>query len=118
MAFKDLFKTKAERRAYAKGRRDQYNKEHPKLKYAVASTNYHFKEDGSHLSKPYTSIPNHCKYATKREAQEALKRAISSEAQRKKRVLKAVSDKKVNVFDSYDCSYSDFKLVKINERKK
>ena len=35
MAFLDLFKTKAERKAYAKGRKDQYNKEHPKLKWGI-----------------------------------------------------------------------------------
>ena len=36
----------------------------------------------------------------------------------KQRVLEAVKRKNVNEFNSYDCSYTDYKLVKINERKK
>lgn len=118
MAFKDLFKSKAERRAYAKGRRDQYNKEHPKLRYAIETTTYRFDENGSIENKPYGRILPGFKYRTKKEAIASLNRAIKQEKHRKARVLKDVKRGKVDIYDSAHDQYDDFKLVKINERKK
>lgn len=112
MAFKDLFKTKAERRAYAKGRKDQFNKEHPKLKWGVKTTTYYFNEDGSLFHKGSSVHPG-AKFRTKKEATSALKRVIKNEKYNKAKVKEAVRKKKVTRENSYD----DFKLVKINERQ-
>ncbi len=118
MAFKDLFKTKAEREAYAKGRRDQYNKEHPKLRWGVESIHYNFNEDGTLYGKPYTTMTSTAKFKTKKEALSVCNDAKKAGKLRKKRVLDAVKKKKVNVYDSSDSSYTDYRLVKLNERKK
>ena len=118
MAFKDLFKSKKERSAYAKGRRDQYNKEHPKLRYGIETTTFTFNADGTLFTKPYGSVlPGH-KFKTKKEANAALARAKKNESVRKKAVKDAVRKGKVNVYDSYSSHYNEYKLVKINERKK
>lgn len=116
--FLGLFKTKAEQKAYAIGRRHQYNKEHPKLKWGVETTTYNFNEDGSHYVKPWVRVHDYHKYSSKKQAEAVLKRAIEDEENSKMRVLKAVKNKKVNIYDSADCSYNDYRLVKINERKK
>lgn len=113
-----LFKTKAERKAYAIGRRHQYNKEHPKFKWGIETTTYNFNEDGSYYNKPWVTVHDRNKYKSKKQAEAALKRAIEDEKFDKERVLKAVKNKKVNIFDSADSSYNDYRLVKINERKK
>ena len=117
MAFKDLFKTKAEREAYAKGRKDQYNKEHPKLRWGVETTTFRFNSDGS-LDGKSTRVFAHNKYQTKQEARDALTRAVKSEKYQERRVLDAVRKRKVNVRDSDDCQFDKFRLVRINERKK
>lgn len=117
MAFKDLFKTKAERRAYAKGRRDQYNKEHPKLNWGVETTTFRFNSDGSLDSKSSRVLPGSA-FKTKNEAIGALERAIRNEQYQKKKVLSAARNKNVNIFNSDDCQYDSFRLVKINERKR
>ena len=113
-----LFKTKAERKAYAIGRRHQYDKEHPKLKWGVETTTYNFNEDGSHQNKPWVRVHDFDKYKSKKQAEAALKRAIENEKFDKARVMNDVKNKKVNIFDSADNSYNDYRLVKINERKK
>ena len=118
MAFKDLFKSKAERRAYARGRRDQYNKEHPKLRYAIETTTYQFEEDGSLLKKPYSRILPGGKFKTKKDAETALRAARDRESATKKHVLESVRKGKVNIYNSAYDQYDDYKLVKINERKK
>ena len=118
MAFKDLFKTKAEREAYAKGRRDQYNKEHPKLRYGVESVHYSFNEDGTLYGTPYTTINETAKFSSKKQALSVLESSRKSMALRKKRVLDAVKKKKVDVYRSDNSTYTDYRLVKLNERKK
>lgn len=118
MAFKDLFKTKAEREAYARGRKDQYNKEHPKLRWGVQSIHYSFNEDGTPYGTPYTTMNETAKFKTKKQALSVLNDAEKSMLRHKNRVLDAVKKKKVNIYDSEDSGYTDYKLVKINERKK
>lgn len=117
MAFKDLFKTKAERKAYAKGRKDQYNKEHPLYKWGVETTTFRFNKDGSLDSKSSRVLPG-SKFFTKKDAKGALERAIRNEEYHEKRILKAVKNKNVNIYDSDDCQYNKFRLVKISERKR
>ncbi|MBQ3589829.1 MAG: hypothetical protein II980_05190 [Clostridia bacterium] len=116
MAFKDLFKTKAERKAYAKGRKDQYNKEHPKLKWGIQTTSYVFNKDGS-LSYKDVDVYSRNKFKTKKQALEALKHSRELEKYKKARILEAVKNKNVNIYSSHDSRYSDYKLVKINERQ-
>ena len=118
MAFKDLFKTKAEREAYARGRKDQYNKEHPKLRWGVQSIHYSFNEDGTLYGTPYTTMNESAKFKTKKQALSVLNDAEKSMLRRKNRVLDAVKKKKVDIYQSVDSSYTDYKFVKINERKK
>lgn len=118
MAFKDLFKTKAERRAYAKGRRDQYNKEHPLYKWKVRSDSVYMKNGGKVDYKFTDVVLGSSKHRTKKEAEKALKAAIAHEKDWKASVLSRSKAGKLNEYDSDDRSYSDFKLVKINERKK
>ena len=116
MAFKDLFKSKAERRAYAKGRKDQYNKEHPRLKWGIQTTTYIFDKDGS-LWNTDTDIYSEDKYSSKKDASRALNNQVNEEKYRKEKVLKSVKKKDVNVHSAHDCAYRDYKLVRINERK-
>ena len=118
MAFKDLFKTKAERRAYAKGRRDQYNKEHPKLRYAIETTTYRFNENGTLANRPYGRVLPGGKFKTKKEAESALFRARKNESHTKRIVKEAVRKGKVNIYDSAYDQYDEYKLIKINERAK
>ena len=117
MGFKDLFKSKAEQKAYAQGRRDQYNKEHPKLKWGLESTRFYFNKDGTIFSKSTSVLPSD-KYTSRSAALEGLNKRNKEMKLQKQRVLEAVKRKNVNEFNSYDCSYTDYKLVKINERKK
>lgn len=118
MAFKDLFKTKAEREAYAKGRRDQYNKEHPKLKWKVQSDAIYMKNGGVVEHKMTDVRMGSSKHKTKKEALKAYKDAIKHEKIWKENVISRSKAGKLNEFDSGDCSYYDYKLVKINERQK
>ena len=117
MALKDLFKTKAEREAYAKGRKDQYNKEHPKLRWGIETTTFRFNSDGS-LDGKSARVLSHNKYKTKQEARAALTRAVKSEMYQERRVLDAARKKRVNVHNSDDCQFDRFRLVRINERKR
>ena len=114
MAFKDLFKTKKERRAYAIGRRHQYNKEHPLMNYAVEGVHHSFNEDGTRFGTPYGVLGSRHKTAS--SAEKACREANERERYRKERVLKAVRDKKVNVHNSYDCTYTEYRVVKKKER--
>ena len=114
MAFKDLFKTKAERFAYAKGRRDQYNKEHPLTNYAVEAIHHSFNKDGTRYGEPYSVLGSRHKTAS--EANKACKAANEREKYRKKRVLEAVRNKKVNVFSSNDSTYTEYRVIKKKER--
>ena len=111
------YKTKAERKAYAKGRKDQYNKEHPLYKWGVETTTFRFNKDGSLNSKSSRVLPGF-KFFTKKDALDALERAVRNEEFQQKRVSKAVKNKSVNIYDSDDCQFDKFKLVKISERKK
>ena len=117
MAFKDLFKTKAERKAYAKGRRDQYNKEHPKLKWAVQGTHIYMKNGGKVDNLFSGSIPA-VKFKTKKTALDYLRKGIDREKLHKQRVIKNSKAGKLNEHDSQDRSFYEYKLVKINERAK
>ena len=117
MGFKDLFKTKAEQKAYAKGRRDQYNKEHPLMRWGIETTTFHYNSDGSLSHKTKGRILPGSKFKTKREALTAFERAVNNERYQKERVLKASRSKNVNIYDSQDCQYDTYKIVKINERK-
>ena len=58
------------------------------------------------------------KHRTKKEAEKAYREAIAKEKAWKSSVLSRSKAGKLNEYDSGDCSYYDFKLVKINERKK
>lgn len=118
MAFKDLFKTKAERRAYAKGRKDQYNKEHPLYKWKVQADSIYMKNGGKIDYKFTDTKMGSSKHRTKKEAEKAYKAAIAREKDWKASVLSRSKAGKLNEYDSGDCSYYDFKLVKINEREK
>ena len=115
MAFKDLFKTKAERRAYAIGRKHQYDKEHPLMHYAVEAIHYSFDEKGKPYGRPYTMVSSSHKSAT--EAQKACRRANEMQRFRKQRVLEAVKKKKVNIHNSVDCTYTDYRVVKKKSRQ-
>ena len=114
MAFKDLFKTKAERRAYAVGRRHQYNKEHPLTRFAVEAVHYSFNKDGTRNGTPYSVLGSRHKTAS--EAKQACKEANEKAKYRKERVLEAVRNKKVNVFSSQDSGYTEYRVVKKKER--
>ena len=116
--FFSLFKTKAEQKAYAIGRKHQYNKEHPKLRWGVETTTYNFNEDGSLYTKPWVRVHDTAKFKSKKKAEAYLNRCIADEKSSKNRVLKAVKNKMVNIYSSEDSSYNDYRLVKINERKK
>lgn len=112
------YKSKAERQAYKDGRRDQYNKEHPVLRWGVQSTHYRFNSDGS-LDGKYNLISDNSKYTSKKGAVDTLKSCRNAEKFQKKRVLEAVKQKNVNVYNSADCTYTDYSLVKIKpERRK
>ena len=58
------------------------------------------------------------KHRTKKEAEKAYREAIAKEKAWKSFVLSRSKAGKLNEYNSGDCSYYDFKLVKINERKK
>ena len=79
MAFKDLFKTKAERKAYVKGRRDQYNKEHPKLKWGIETKTKYFNKDGSLCNNPSWTLYDPNKFKTKQEALKSLEKITKHE---------------------------------------
>ena len=109
-----LFKSKAEQRAYAKGRRDQYNKEHPLTNWVVKALHHSFNEDGTPYGKPYSVDGSRHKSLSK--AKEAVRAANEREKFRKERVLEAVRKKKVNVYNSYDSTYTEFVLKKEKKR--
>jgi RPA family protein len=113
----NLFKTNAEKRAYAIGRKHQYNKEHPLFKWKVQVDSIYMK-NGNVVDYKFTDTAGSQKYRTKKEAEAALKRAVKNEKWQKERVLKKSKAGTLNEFDSQDCNYEEFKLVKIHERKK
>lgn len=110
----DLFKTKEEKRAYAIGRRHQYNKEHPLTNYVVRAKHYTFEKDGSMRGTPYTTDGSRHRFA--KEAQKECREANERARIHKERVLAAVKKKKVNTYNSQDCSYTTYEVVK--ERKR
>ena len=116
MAKFNLFKTKEEKRAYAIGRRHQYNKEHPVMNYAIETTRHSFNEDGTYFTKPYSSILPDDRYKTKKDALDALKRAEKREKYQVMRVEEARKAKNVNIYNSSDCSYDTYKIVKSRKR--
>lgn len=100
MAFKKYSDT--EKLAFKQGMAAQYNKEHPKFRYAVADKHTSYNEDGSVLGTPYHGKITFFK--TKKEAKQAVSDRNKVNRLANKHVLEAVQRKKVNVFDSYDCS--------------
>lgn len=109
-----LFKTKSEQRAYAKGRRDQYNKEHPMTNWVVKAIHHSFNEDGTPYGKPYAVDGS--RHKTLAAAKKAVKSANERERFRKERVLEAVRNKKVNIYSSHDSTYTEFRLEKEKKR--
>ena len=112
-----LFKSKEEKRAYAIGRRHQYNKEHPKLNWKVQVDAIYMK-NGNKVDYKFTDTAGSGKYRTKKEAEKAYRDAVKREKNWKESVLSRSKKGKLNEYDSGDCSYNEYKLVKINERKK
>lgn len=94
----------AEKAAFKHGMAAQYNKEHPKYRYAVADKHTTYNEDGSVYGTPYHGRVTFFK--TKKEAQQAVSERNRTNRIANKRVLEAVKKKKVNIYDSYDCSTS------------
>lgn len=115
---KGMFKTESERRAYAMGRRHQYNKEHPKYKWKVQADGIYMKNGGK-VDYKFTDVAiGSSKHTSKKSALEALRAAIKREKNNKEYVLSRSKAGKLDEYDSQDCSYYDFKLVRIDERKK
>lgn len=94
----------AEKRSFKAGMAVQYNKEHPKFRYAVADKHTTYNEDGSVFGTPYHGKVTFFK--TKKEAEQAVADRNKNNQLANKHVLEAVKKKKVNVYDSYDCSTS------------
>ena len=113
-----LFKTKAERSAYAKWRRDQYNKEHPKLNWKVRADVIYMKNGGVVDYRMQDVAMGSSKHRTKKEALARYNAAVNSEKNNKSYVLNKSGQNKLNERDSGDCSFYEYKLVKINERQK
>ena len=79
MAKFNLFKTSAEKRAYVIGRKHQYNKEHPLMKYKVSVDSVYMNNDNrvEHRMKDVEIYSSYHK--TKKSAQTALNKAIKRE---------------------------------------
>ena len=92
------------------GLKAQYNKEHPKFNYAVAEKHTSYNEDGSVMTNYYGKVSF---FKTKKEAERFVADVNKSNSVFNKRVLEAVKKKKVNVFDSYECSTSFAELKHI-----
>lgn len=116
MAKFNLFKTKAEKRAYAIGRKHQYDKEHPLMKYKV-SVDSIYMNNSNKIDYRMKDIKMGSSYhKTKKSALKALKEAISREKNQKEYVLRKAKSGTLNMNDSGDHSYYDFKIVKCNKR--
>ncbi|MBR2614976.1 MAG: hypothetical protein IKC71_05230 [Clostridia bacterium] len=116
MAKFNLFKTSAEKRAYVIGRKHQYNKEHPLMKYKVSVDSVYMNNDNrvEHRMKDVEIYSSYHK--TKKSAQTALNKAIKREKYQKESVLRKAKAGTLNMFNSQDHSYYDFKIVKCNKR--
>ena len=111
-----LFKSEAEKRAYAIGRKHQYNKEHPLMKYKVSVDSIYMNNDNKieHRSKDIKLYSSYHK--TKKSALEALKERKASEKNQKEYVLRKAKNGTLNMNDSSDHSYYEFKIKKVNKR--
>ncbi len=109
--FKKLF-SKEEKKAFKAGMAYQYNKEHPKFGYAASVKRTYFNEDGSVMTKP--SYGKVCLFKTEKEARNYVKKHNELKKRNNDFVLKAVKNKKVNVYDSRESSieYATFKKIK------
>ena len=109
--FKKLF-SKEEKKAFRSGMAYQYNKEHPKFRYAVAEKTTYFNADGTVAGKP--SYGKVYLYKTQKEAVDSVKKKNSDNRYRNLSVLNSVKNKKVNVYDSYSSSitYASYKKIK------
>lgn len=96
--------SEAEKQAFKAGMAAQFNKEHPKFRYAVADKHTTYNEDGSVFGTPFYGKVNFFK--TKKEAERAVSESNKHNRLVNKHVLEAVKKKKVNVYDSYDSSTS------------
>ena len=113
MAKMGLFKTKEEKRAYAIGRRHQYNKEHPLTNYVVRATHYSLNEDGTLFGK-YTVDGS--RHRTSKEATEMCRKSNETAKWQRERVLAAAKRKKVNVHSSEDSTYTTYEVVRDRKR--
>lgn len=104
--------TAAEKKAFRAGMAKQYNNEHPKFRFAAASKHTTYNEDGSIFGSPY-----HGKvmfFKTEKEAKDYVTNVNQRNKSENDRVLKNVKAKKVNIYDSRDCSTSvaEYKKIK------
>ena len=104
--------TAAEKKAFRAGMARQYNNEHPKFGFAAASKHTTYNEDGSIFGSPY-----HGKvmfFKTEKEAKDYVTNVNQRNKSENDRVLKNVKAKKVNIYDSRDCSTSvaEYKKIK------
>ena len=111
----NLFKTKAEKKAYAIGRKHQYDKEHPLMKYKVSSSVVYMNNQNK-VDHRYDVKMGSSYHKTKKDALKALRKAVKGEEIQKQRVLKKAKAGTLNMRDSQDHSYYDFKIVKCNKR--
>ena len=116
MAIFNLFKTKEEKRAYAIGRKHQYNKEHPLMKYKVSVDSVYMNNKNKVEYRMKDIKAGASYHKTKKSALAALTKAVKDEKFQKERVLKKAKAGTLNMFDSQDHSYYDYKIVKCNKR--
>ena len=102
----------AEKAAFKHGMAAQYNKEHPKFRYAVADKHTDYNADGSVFGTPYYGKVTFFK--TKAEAERSVSARNAANRLANARVLKAVKARKVNVYDSADSStsFAEYKRIK------
>lgn len=100
--FLGLFKTKAEQKAYAIGRKHQYNKEHPLVRYEAVNLVTLYNKDGSICDRRYQDASH---YVSKRAADKLTKLKNSSPiiAHQNKNVMRAVKAKNVDTSWSEGC---------------
>ena len=116
MAKFNLFKTKAEKRAYAIGRKHQYNMEHPLMKYKVSVDSIYMNNENKVEYRMKDVKMGSSYHKTKKSALKALRDAINGEKYQKQHVLSKAKAGTLNMYDSQDHSYYDFKIVKCNKR--
>ena len=102
----------AERKAFRAGMAKQYDNEHPKFGFAAALKHTVYNEDGSVFGSPSHGKVNFFK--TEKEAKDYVTSVNKRNKFANERVLKNVRAKKVNVYDSKDCSTSvaEYKRLK------